>query len=69
MKKIEECKEYYKHLYIDCLAYDGFTKSSYESMEKARFEMLCETLAFVYGSEFKKIERFWQREALKEFYK
>ena len=69
MKSLIDCKEYYKDLYIDCLKYDAFSKSIFESTEKARHEMFCETLLFIYGAEFDKISQVWSQEALNEFYK
>lgn len=69
MRKLEECKEYYKDLYKDCLQVEGFSKNTFECVELAQFEAHKNTLKFVYGSEFDKIERIWQREASKEFYK
>lgn len=69
MKKLEECKEYYKDLCMSVLAVEGFEKSQFECTELARYNAHKETLIFVYGAEFEKTERNWQREALNEFYK
>lgn len=69
MKELRECKEYYKDMYMNVLAVEGFEKNAFECVELAQYNAHRETLKFVYGSEFDKIERIWQREALKEFYK
>lgn len=68
MKKINDCKEYFKDVFMNCLEEDAFEKSQFESTEKARFEMFCETLKFVYGEEFEKVRLAWTQEALNEFY-
>lgn len=68
MKNLSECKEYFKDLYIDCLEEKAFEKSKFESTEKARFEMFCETLEFIFGEQFAKIKPTWMQESLNEFY-
>lgn len=68
MKKLSECKEYFKDLYMDCLSVKAFEKSIFECTELARYEMHCETLKFIYGEEFEQVEPHWISEALKEFY-
>lgn len=68
MKNLNECKEYYKDLYMNCLAVDGFNKNKFNCTELAQFEAHKNTLAFIYGEEFDNIERIWQKETLKEFY-
>lgn len=68
MKNLNECKEYFKDLYMNCLSDDAFDKSIFESTELARYEMFCETLKFIFGEEFKQIEPHWANEALNEFY-
>lgn len=69
MRKLEECKEYYKDMYMDVLAVEGFGKDIFECVELAQYNAHRETLKFVYGAKFDAIERYWQREALNEFYK
>lgn len=68
MKKLSECEEYYKDLYFDCLTENAFEKSIFESTSLARFEMFCETLEFVYGTEFNQIKPIWSQEELNDFY-
>lgn len=68
MKKITECKEYYKDILINCLVEDALGKSIFESTEKAMFETLCNTLKFVYGKEFEYLKLTWTQETLNEFY-
>ena len=68
MRKLNECKEYFKDLYIDCLASNAFGKSKFESPDIARYEMFCETIEFVYGTDFKQIKPIWSQEASNEFY-
>ena len=46
MKKLEECKEYYKDLYFNCLESNAFDKNIFDSTDLARYEMFCETLKF-----------------------
>ena len=69
MKKLHECKEYFKDVYTDCLAENAFEKSIFESTERARYEMQFEVLEFIYGEDFKKVVNSWQQEALHEFFK
>ncbi len=68
MKNLAECKEYFKDLHMDCLQENAFEKSGYESTEKARFETFCETLKFIFGEQFTRIEPTWAQESLNEFY-
>jgi hypothetical protein len=68
MKNLYECKEYYKDLYMDCLSSNSFGKSIFESVDMARYEMFCDTLKFIYGKEFEKVETLWSDEAIKEYY-
>lgn len=68
MKKLIECKEYYKDLYMDCLANTSFEKSIFESTERAKYETFCDTLSFIYGIDFEKIKPIWSNEANKEFF-
>lgn len=68
MKKLEECKEYFKDLYMDCLQEDAFEKNVFESTALARYEMFCETLKFIYGSDFKSARSRWTSEAANEFF-
>lgn len=68
MKNLSECKEFYKDLYMDCLENDSFEKNIFESTEKARYETFCETLRFIYGTDFENIKPNWSNDALREFY-
>ena len=68
MKKIEECKEYYKDLYYNCLESNAFEKNIFDSTDLARYEMFCETLKFIYGDSFEAIFHKWSSEALNEKY-
>lgn len=68
MKTLNECKEYFKDLYMDCLEENAFEKSTFESTERARFEMFCDTLKFIYGENFKTVQPIWAQDALNEFY-
>ena len=68
MRKLNECKEYFKDLYINCLASNAFGKSIFESPDIAIYEMFCETIEFVYGTDFKQIKPIWSQEASNEFY-
>lgn len=64
MKKIAECKEFFKDLYMNCLMENAFEKNVFDSTEKARYEMFCETMKFVYGEEFERIKPTWIQELL-----
>lgn len=68
MKKLIECKDYYKDLYMNCLENNSFEKSIFESAENAQYKTFCETLRFIYGADFENIMPHWSNEALKEFY-
>lgn len=68
MKKINDCKEYFKDVFANCIAEDALGKSIFDSTEKAQFEMFCEILKFVYGEEFEKVKPIWTQETLNEFY-
>lgn len=68
MKKISECKEYFKDVLTNCLIEDALGKSIFDSPEKAMFETLCNTLKFVYGKEFEYLKPIWSQETLNEFY-
>lgn len=68
MKKLIECREYFKDLLTDCLCDDALEKSIFDSTEKVRYETFCETLKFVYGQEFELIKPIWVQETLNEFY-
>ena len=68
MKKIEECKEYYKDLYCNCLESNAFEKNIFDSTELARYEMFCETLKFIYGNNFEVVRPVWSSEASDEFF-
>lgn len=68
MKTLNDCKEYYKDLYMDCLDCGSFDESQQESTEKVRYTTLCDTLRFIYGAEFEKVVNGWNREALNEYY-
>ena len=68
MKKLAECKERFKDLHMNCLQERAFEKSAFDSTEKARFETFCETLKFIFGDQFTKVEPVWAQESLNEFY-
>ena len=68
MKKLNECKAYYQDNFVNMIAENSAEKSIYESTEKAIFETLHNTLRFIYGGEFEKLEALWKREALNEYY-
>lgn len=68
MKNLGECKEYFKDLHMSCLEEDALEESVFESTEKARYEMFCETLEFIFGEEFIQIMPTWTQESLNEFY-
>ena len=69
MKKMEDCKEYFKDVFKTCKAYGGFEANSiYDSTERAQYETLCETLKFIYGEEFKSAAPRWAQEALNEYF-
>ena len=59
MKKLEECKAYFEDVFMDML-------DSYE--ESKRFEMLEETLSFIYGDEYKWIEANWKHECAQKYF-
>lgn len=68
MKKISDCKEYFKDVFMDCLEENALKKNKFESTENVRFEMLCETLKYIYGEDFNKIRPTWTQKASNEFY-
>lgn len=68
MKKLSECKELFKDLFFNCLDEKGFEKSPLECTERARIEMFCDTLNFIYDQEFKSMCPIWTHEALNEYY-
>lgn len=68
MKKVTECKEYFKDVLTNCLNEDALEKSIFDSPEKAMFETLCNTLKFVYGEEFEYLKPTWMQETLNECY-
>lgn len=68
MKKLNECKEYFKDLHMTCLEENAFEKNIYESTSLARYEMFCETMKFIFGEEFNQISMQWTQESLNEFY-
>lgn len=68
MRKLTECKEFFKDLYCDCLNENGFEESPCECTERAQFETFCNTLHFIYRQEFENVKARWTQEALKEFY-
>ena len=61
MKTLTECKEYFKDVYMNWLAYQD------DDTEKA-LEGLKQTLDFIYP-EFKNVVNAWINEASKEYYK
>lgn len=68
MKKLSEMKAYFQDLFESCQLAGGFEKSIFDCTERARFEMFCETLGFIYGDAFKDIRPTWTQEALEHFY-
>lgn len=68
MKKLQECKTYFNDLFFNCLDCGAVEKSIFDSIEKAQFETLCDTLKFIYGAEFENIRLTWMQEALNEYY-
>lgn len=62
MKKLEECKEWYKDLFITWLEYQ-------DEEDEIRLNHLRETLEFIYGEyEVDAAEKKWIQEAKKEYY-
>lgn len=59
MKKLEECRAYFEDVFMDMLD---------DSEERKRFEMLEETLTFIYGDEYKRIAPRWKQDALNKYY-
>ena len=68
MKKLNECKEYFKELHLNCSKYNSFQKNIFDSTELAQYEAFCDALDFIYGSEFQQVKSIWINEALNEFY-
>lgn len=65
MKKLEECRAYFEDVYMDMLdTLDTNAKSDEEKL----FNMFEETLAFIYGDEYKRIEPRWKQDALNKYY-
>lgn len=59
MKRLEECRAYFEDVFMDMLD---------DSEEEKRFEMFEETLIFIYGDEYKRIEPRWKQDALNKYY-
>lgn len=59
MKRLEECKAYFEDVFMDMLD---------DSEENKRFEMFEETLTFIYGDEYKRIEARWKQDVLNKYY-
>lgn len=68
MKKVIECKEYFKDILTNCLVEDAIGKSIFDSAKKAMFETICNTLKFVYGEDFENLKPLWTQETLNEYY-
>lgn len=68
MRKLADCKNFFKDLCMDCLDVDATGKSIFDSVEKARYEMYCETLQFIYGQEFDAVRPYWAQDTLNEYY-
>ena len=68
MKKLSECKVFFKDLFFDCLDENGFEKSPFECTERAQFEIFVNTLNFIYGNDFEVVRPLWAKEALNEYY-
>lgn len=58
MKNLNECKEYYKDVFLTWLDYR-------DNKELEAFENI---LRFIYGKEFEEVEAMWKQEALNEYY-
>lgn len=69
MKELNECKQYFKELHLNCLKNNSFSKDIFQSTELAQYETFCNTLNFIYDSEFQLVKPIWINEALNEFYK
>lgn len=59
MKRLEECKAYFEDVFMNMLD---------DSEESKLFEMFEETLAFIYGDEYKRIAPRWKQDALNKYY-
>lgn len=68
MKNLHDCKEFFKDLHMNCLSESAFDKDIFTSTERARYEMFCETLKFIFGEKFEEIELYWVNESLNEYY-
>lgn len=68
MRKLSECKNYFKDLLFNCLDENGFDKNPFDCTERAQYETFINTLKFVYGTEFENIRPTWTQEALNEYY-
>ncbi len=63
MRKLEECKAYFQDVFMDYL------QDQDNKIEEARYRQIYNTLEWIYGEEFRKVETFWRHETLNEFYK
>lgn len=68
MRKLSECKEFFKDLYFNCLDENGFERNPLECTERTQFETFCNTLNFIFGHEFENIRPIWTQESLNEYY-
>lgn len=59
MKRLEECRAYFEDVFMNMLD---------DSEESKLFEMFEETLAFIYGDEYKRIAPRWKQDALNKYY-
>lgn len=65
MKKLEECRAYFEDVFMDML---DVVDKYYDSDEEKRFDMLEETLTFIYGDEYKRIAPRWKQDALNKYW-
>lgn len=69
MKQLEECKNFFKELYMDVLDSGGFDViDEYTNRDITRYSVFIDTMSFVYGSDFDRIKLLWIKEATKEYY-
>lgn len=60
MKKLNECKEYFKDVHKEYLQYR-------DQDSRVRYNTMCETMEFIYP-EFKNVCLNWIQESLNEYY-
>lgn len=62
MKTLSECKEYFKDVYMDYIAYGNHG----DQQRRDRYDMMNEVLSFIFP-EFEDVKPNWIKEALNEF--